>query len=111
MRKIIRVNPKTHMMCIPNEIAEDGMVGDVESFPNAVTLSLVMPGADLEDVEASLERTLEDIRHRMRFAERVKDNPESRYKRESAKPPYVEARGGENIKHEFDALRKKIKGG
>ena len=75
MRKTIRVNPKTHMMCVPREIAEDGMVGNVESYPNAVTLTLVMPGSDLHDVESSLERTLEDIQHRIRFEEKMKDNP------------------------------------
>ena len=70
MRKVIRINPKTHMLCIPEEIAEDGMVGDVDSYPNAVTLTLVVPGASLGDVEASLVRTLDDIRHRIDFAGR-----------------------------------------
>jgi hypothetical protein len=70
MRKVIRINPKTHMLCIPEEIAQDGMVGNVDSYPNAVTLTLVVPGASLEDVEASLVRTLDDIRHRIDFAGR-----------------------------------------
>jgi len=95
MRKVIRVNPKTHMMCIPNEIAEDGMVGDVESYPNAVTLTLVMPGADLHDAESSLERTLDDIRHRMRFEEKMKDNPVGQEKKRTKS---------------FDELRAKLKG-
>lgn len=67
MRKVLRINPKTHLVCIPEEMVEDGMVGDVDSYPNAVTLTLVSPGASLEDVESSLSRTLEDIRHRIKF--------------------------------------------
>jgi hypothetical protein len=70
MRKVLRVNPKTHLVCVPQEMVEDGMVGDVDSYPNAVTLTLVTPGASLEDVKASLERTLSDIEHRIRFAGR-----------------------------------------
>jgi integrase len=45
-------------------------VGDVDSYPNAVTLTLVTPGASLEDVKVSLERTLSDIEHRIKFAGR-----------------------------------------
>lgn len=96
MRKTIRVNPKTHMMCVPGEIAEDGMVGNVESYPNAVTLTLVMPGSDLHDVVSSLERTLEDIRHRIRFEEKMKDNPISHERRKPS---------GKS----FDDLRKMLK--
>jgi len=108
MRKVIRVNPKTHMMCIPEEIAEDGLVGDVESFPNAVTLTLVMPGATLEDVTSSLERTLEDIRHRMRFAERVKDNPESYHKRIHKEPRKLKTK---SLGGKFAEMRQNILGG
>jgi hypothetical protein len=97
MRKVIRINPKTHMLCIPEEIAEDGMVGDVDSYPNAVTLTLVVPGASLEDVEASLMRTLDDIRHRIKFTER--NIP----RREESKP----AKHGTSS---FDELRQKIRG-
>lgn len=67
MRKVLRINPKTHLVCIPEEMVVDGMVGNVDSYPNAVTLTLVTPGASLRDVEASLERTLDDIKHRIRF--------------------------------------------
>lgn len=70
MRKTLRVNPKTHLVCVPQEMVEDGMVGDVESYPNAVTLTLVVPGANLRDVRSSLLRVVEDIEQRIDFTER-----------------------------------------
>jgi len=70
MRKTLRVNPKTHLVCVPQEMVEDGMVGDVDAFPNAVTLTLVVPGANLHDVKASLLRVIQDIEQRIDFAER-----------------------------------------
>ena len=48
-------------------MVEEGMVGDIESFANTVTLTLVSSGASLEDVKASLETVLKDIELRMRI--------------------------------------------
>lgn len=70
MRKTLRVNPKTHLVCVPHEMVQDGMVGDVDSYPNAVTLTLVVPGANLHDVKSSLLRVVEDIEQRIDFTER-----------------------------------------
>lgn len=70
MRKKLRVNPNTHLVCVPQDMVEDGMVGDVDSYPNAVTLTLVTPGANLRDVRASLMRVVEDIEQRIDFTER-----------------------------------------
>ena len=67
MRKTLRVNPKTHLVCVPGPMVEEGLVGDVDSYANAVTLTLVSPGASLEDVKASLETVLKDIELRMRI--------------------------------------------
>jgi hypothetical protein len=67
MKITLRVNPKTHLVCIPNSMVEEGMVGDIESFANTVTLTLVSSGASLEDVKASLETVLKDIELRMRI--------------------------------------------
>jgi len=71
MRKTLRVNPKTHLVCVPSPMVEEGMVGDVESYANAVTLTLVSPGASLEDVKASLETVIKDVELRMRIEGRV----------------------------------------
>lgn len=67
MKKTLRVNPKTHLVCIPNSMVQEGMVGNVDSFANTVTLTLVLPGAGLEDVKTSLETVLKDIELRMRI--------------------------------------------
>ena len=95
MRKVLRVNPKTHLVCVPQEMVEDGLVGDVDSYPNAVTLTLVTPGASLEDVKASLERTLGDIEHRISFAGR-----DSLKKKED--------KGNPKTKTPFNELRQKL---
>lgn len=102
MRKVLRINPKTHLVCIPEEMVEDGMVGNVDSYPNAVTLTLVAPGASLKDVEASLKRTLEDIQHRIQFGGKERLEPA---KRAWTKP--APARPEIN---EFDRLREKLGG-
>jgi hypothetical protein len=67
MKVTLRVNPKTHLVCIPGSMVDEGMVGDVDSFANTVTLTLVLPGAALEDVKSSLETVLRDIDLRMRI--------------------------------------------
>jgi hypothetical protein len=67
MKKTLRINPKTHLVCIPNSMVDEGMVGDVESFADTVTLTIVTQGASLEDVKASLETVLKDIELRMRI--------------------------------------------
>jgi len=65
MKRKIRVNPKTHLAYIPEEIINEGFVGDLEAFANAKTITLVHPDAPLSEVERSLEIVLQDIRLRM----------------------------------------------
>lgn len=67
MKVTLRVNPKTHLVCIPSSMVDEGMVGNIDSFANTVTLTLVLPGACLEDVKASLETVLKDIELRIRI--------------------------------------------
>ena len=67
MRKTITVNPITHGLKLPKEAIEDGFIGELDCYPNAATFTLVRPGANLEDVETSLVRTLDDIRHRIKL--------------------------------------------
>lgn len=112
MRKVLRVNPKTHLVCIPHEMIEDGMVGDVNSYPNAVTLTLVTPGANLEDVRDSLERTLDDIKQRMRFIGRgASEKPEP--VKHPGPPPKVdkvkeEPKSPEQVR--LDEMRRNLRG-
>ena len=67
MRPTIKINPKTGITYIPGGVRKEGFVGEVESFPNAITLTLVRPGSTLDDVEESLENVLRDIRIRKKY--------------------------------------------
>ncbi len=71
MKKTLRVNPRTHLVCIPSSMVEEGMIGDVDSYANAITLTIVSSGASLEDVKASLETVLKDIELRMRIGNKA----------------------------------------
>jgi hypothetical protein len=37
MKKTLRVNPRTHLLCVPGDMVEAGLVGDVDAFANAIT--------------------------------------------------------------------------
>ena len=66
MKRKIKVAPDApHRAYIPNEIADEGFVGDLDAYANAKTVTLVHPDASLEEVERSLEIVLQDIRLRM----------------------------------------------
>jgi len=65
MKRKIRINPITHLAYIPEEVINEGFVGDLDAYANAKTVTLVHPGAPLKDVERSLEIVLQDIRLRM----------------------------------------------
>lgn len=72
MRRRIRVNPKTNLASIPKQLVEDGLSGDVDAYANAVTVTLVKPGALLIDVRDSLRTVLQDVELRMRVEGRTK---------------------------------------
>lgn len=65
MKRKIRINPKTYLAYIPEDVIREGFVEDVDAYANAKTVTLVHPEASLEDVERSLEIVLQDIRLRM----------------------------------------------
>ena len=60
----ISIGKKTGITYIPKDLREEGFVGKVDGFPNALTLILVKPGASLADIERSLRILLQDIRLR-----------------------------------------------
>lgn len=103
MRKSITINPTTRVVKLPKELVEDGFAGELDTYPNAVTFTLVRPGASLKDVEASLERTLGDIRQRMRAGmDRVSTT------KPAPTPKLIKKRKKEV---NFDELRQNIRGG
>lgn len=64
MKVTIRINPKTKLAYIPDDLTKEGFVGDVEALANAKTVTLLQPGATLEEIEKSLEIVLADVRLR-----------------------------------------------
>ncbi|GAJ16665.1 unnamed protein product, partial [marine sediment metagenome] len=64
MKRKIRINPRTYLAYIPEDIIQEGFVEDVDAYANAKTLTIVHPEASLEEVERSLEIVLADIRLR-----------------------------------------------
>ncbi len=62
MAKItIRVDPRTGGSYFPKEIRRAGFIGKIEGFLNALTCTLIKPGATLTDVERSLKIILGDV--------------------------------------------------
>lgn len=70
MRRKVRINPKTHLVCIPAESIEDGIVGNVDAYSDAVTFTLISPQATLKDIKNSLETVLRDVNQRIGLQER-----------------------------------------
>ena len=64
MKVTIRINPKTKLAYIPDNLTEEGFVGDVEALANAKTVTLFLPGATLDEIEKSIEIVLADVRLR-----------------------------------------------
>ena len=64
MKVTIRINPKTKLAYIPDDLTNEGFIGDVEALANAKTVTLLQPGANLDEIEKSLEIILSDIRLR-----------------------------------------------
>ena len=65
----IKINKKTGIAYISEHIRKEGFHGDVETLPNAITLTLVRPGTNLKDVKHSLENVLRDIDLRIKYQE------------------------------------------
>ena len=65
MKRRIRINPKTQLAYIPDEIIREGFTDDVDAYANAITVTLVKPNSTLAEIEQSLQIVLRDIRLRM----------------------------------------------
>jgi hypothetical protein len=67
MKKVLRINPRTHLLCVPGEMVEEGMIGDVDAYIETVAMVVVKPGACLSDVKSSLETIIKDLELRERL--------------------------------------------
>ena len=70
MKPIIKINPNSGLAYISENIRKEGYVGSVDCLPNAITLTLIRPGASLEDVKKSLENVIKDIELRLKYHEK-----------------------------------------
>jgi hypothetical protein len=68
---ILKIN-KGGSTYISDELREDGFVGPVAYYSNAKTVTLVHPGATLEDVLRSLDITKQDLELRLKAEKREK---------------------------------------
>ena len=72
MKRKIRINPKAKIAYIPGELIDQGFEGELDSYANAITLTMVKPDASLEEIERSLNIVLDDIRFRRELEEKSK---------------------------------------
>lgn len=76
MKGQIKINPKTGITYIPDNIRQEGFEGEVELLANAKTVTLFLPGASLEEIEESLKIILQDIRLRIGKLENESQKPD-----------------------------------
>lgn len=73
MAKIkIRIDPETGMVYLPKLIRREGFTGEVELLSNALTVTLIKPGANLADIERSLGIILQDVALRRQQEDNMK---------------------------------------
>lgn len=67
----IKVDKKTGQTYLPRDIRNEGFTGEVDGLANAVTVTLIKPGAKLSAVQKSLEIILDDVSLRLRLEEEI----------------------------------------
>ena len=63
---------KPYRAYLPEELLEEGFVGDVEILADAFTATMIKPGANLSQVKESLQIMIKDIDLRRRGVENGK---------------------------------------
>jgi len=48
----VRADPRTGSSYFPKEIRQEGFIGNIDGLPNALTFTLIKPGATLADVRS-----------------------------------------------------------
>lgn len=75
MKDVIKVYPGGHAY-LGKKTENDGYAGNCERLFNAVTQTIIKPGASLDEVKRSLELTIQDIDLRIAHEGRLaKSNP------------------------------------
>jgi hypothetical protein len=75
MKRKIKVNRKAHIAYLPDEVIRELVPGEesqsVDAYADAITLTLVKPGATLSQVKRSLEVVLQDLDVRIEDANKT----------------------------------------
>jgi len=62
MEQTFKINPIARIMHIPKELVEAGFANDVRGYTNASTLTIIRPGATVDEVERGLMIVLEELK-------------------------------------------------
>lgn len=71
MRRRFKIHSKARTIYLSRDVVKDGFEGEIDGYANAVTLTLVHPKANLEDIEDSLKVVLGDIQLRRKIQQRL----------------------------------------
>jgi uncharacterized protein Yka (UPF0111/DUF47 family) len=96
MRKIFKVNPRDRKVYLGRDLAAEGYctTGELEGYPNAFTITLLKPGASLQQAITSLKTVIQDLEAR-------KEDGEKRQQL---------SKGKNKPEHNLDELRRMLKG-
>ena len=61
MKRKFKINAKAQIAYIPDDLIAEGWGGDIDGFADALTITLVKPGASLDQIKRSLQLVLRDI--------------------------------------------------
>lgn len=76
MKDIIKVYPRG-IAFLGKKTERDGYVGACDRIFDAVTQTIIKPGASLEEVRRSLQLTLDDIDLRISHKDRIEQLPDA----------------------------------
>ena len=72
----IRIDKITGFAYIPKDIRKEGFEGDIDTLPNALTLTLIKPGVPLKSAIKSLRIILKDLELRVEHEEFIESEKE-----------------------------------
>lgn len=89
-RTKIKVDNNSGLGYFPKEIRDEGFVGELEGFPNAVTLTLLKPGTTWEQARDSLKIMLRDLD--LRISVKLAETVRAKLAEESQEPSKEEVK-------------------
>ena len=76
MRIKLKVHEKSGQAYFPDELRNEGYVGELDALPNHFSLVIIRPGSTLQEVKRSLEIISQDLQNQIDSEERKhKENP------------------------------------